>query len=227
MRTASFGLLIIAAALGGCAQTPTALLKQYGYVEQVPPSRLHGPGNLVYIRGKNDSPDRVTLGYVCDPKYVKFPGTPDVSPSETINFGQNRTFDLGSAELTQLGLTTSAKYVDSVTLKFENTELQEYSLESLTDIRDSLGPKCRKILATQRAVGNAYQVVSALKADVSYEIKYKVDVSAQAKRFVRQEINAKLGLNFDRTSGTVGKALFYGLQLAPVKSGTISISARQ
>ena len=225
MRTASFGLLIVAASLGACAQTPTQLLKQYGYVEQVPPSRLHGPGNLVYKRG--GSSDRVMLGYVCDPKYVNFPGNPDVSPSETINFGRTRTFDLGSAELTQLGLTTSAKYVDSVTLKFENTEVQEYSLESLARIRDSLGPKCRQILASQRAANNAYQVVAALKADVSYDIKYNVDVSAEAKRLVRWEINAKLGLKTDSSRGEIGKALFYGLHLEPVTSGTISIATTQ
>lgn len=217
--------LAAALAMGGCAATPDDILKQNGYVTQIPPSTQHGPGNLVYRKNVELGDNKVSLGYICDPSYLRFPKPPETSPSEKITFARNRTFEITGVDLPSIGISAGASYVDSVTLSFENTEIQEYSLEALSQIQESLGPVCRKILRKQQDAGNAYQVIGALKSDVSYEIKYKVDASVEGKNLVKREINAKLGLKADRTQGQTGKGLFYGVYLAPASSGTILVAA--
>ncbi len=206
-----------AIALAGCTtDRPEDVISRYGYAVAVPPTRNYGLGNLVYKRtNPSNSENEITLGYICSPEYVRFPGDPEKSTSETVASAMNKTFSFNAGFLQQLGLTLSAKYVDSFTMSFKNTEVQEYALDKLSDIRDTLGPKCADILAAMKRKNNAYQVVSAFKADLDYKIDYSANVSADVKPAVMQELSAEFGIDISGERGRVGKDLFYGVYVEP------------
>ncbi|WFU50707.1 hypothetical protein [Sinorhizobium terangae] len=194
--------------------SPTSILSRYGYSVHVPPSSLHGPGNLVWKRSTNvPVGNQVTLGDICSPKYMVFPDSLSKSGAESIDFARNKNFSFSASGLERLGLKTSAAYLSNVSISFKNTEVQEYSLEDLRSIRSNLGPVCAELLELQRAKGNAYQVVGAFKADLEYKLTYKRAVSAGVARLIRKELATEFGINFEGQEGQVGRGLFYGLYL--------------
>jgi hypothetical protein len=213
-------LLLAAICLVGCKDDPSAILKKYHYMTQVPPVSEHGPGNIVWKRSASkgsvlSSKNSVSLGYICDPRYVQFPNEPLSSPTESTNIskeiGGNLSFT--GVQLSQIGISAAAKLVDKVNLKIENVSVLEYPLEGLYLIRSKLGPVCKEILQEQRKKKNAYQVISAVKADVSYTVSFKAGASAEAKAQLMNALGAKLGIDFSKDSAVVGKGLFYGVEL--------------
>lgn len=213
-------LLLAAICLMGCKDDPSAILKKYGYLSQVPPLTEHGPGNIVWKRGASkgsvfSSKNSVSLGYICDPRYVQFPNEPLSSATESTNiskaFGGNLSFT--GLQLSQIGISAAANLVDKVDLKIENVSVLEYPLDGLYQIRSKLGPICKEILQEQRQKKNAYQVISAVKADVSYSVSFKAGASAEAKTQLMNALGVKLGIDFSKDSSVVGKGLFYGVEL--------------
>ncbi|ABR64925.1 hypothetical protein [Sinorhizobium medicae] len=211
---------VLALVLVGCGQTdfvtysPTTILAKYGYSIHVPPSSLHGPGNLVWKRqAASSSENQLILGDICSPKFIAFPDSLSRSSAESLDFSKNRDFKFTANGLKKLGLQLSATYLSSVNISFKNTEVQEYSLEDLRSIRNSLGPVCSDLLERQRAKGNAYQVVGAFKADLEYKLTYKRAASAGIARLIQKELAAEFGIDFEGQQRQVGKGLFYGLYL--------------
>lgn len=222
MRLKTAGLIIgVALLLGGCKDI-SSVLKKYNYLAQVPPVALHGPGDIVYKRGASAgslfrSSNSVSLGYICDPRYVTKESEPLVSPTESTTIaneiGGNLSFT-GPEIANGLGITAAASAIRKVELKVENVQVLEYPLDTLETIVSSLGPKCRDILRRQKKKGNAWQVVSAVKADVSYAVTYNADVSAEVKAKLQSEIGAKLGFKTSGSESEAGKGLYYGLELS-------------
>lgn len=144
---------------------------------------------------------------------MRFPDTLSRSSAETIGFGRSAdfTFDASTPEL--LGLAASAGAVETLDLRFTNTEVLEYALEDLEAIRDALGPKCTRLLARQVELGNALQVAGAFKADLAYAIAYRAEASAAARSPALRELTGRFGLAFEGAETTVGQGLYYGLVL--------------
>lgn len=217
-----FYLLGVCALFAGCAhdvevKQPSEILAESGYLVHVPPSALHGPGNIVYKRMVSGAPkNAVTLGYICDPQYIQFPGEPNRSGSEKIDFASNRNFTFSAKALEALGLSASASQIKSLTISFSNTEVLEYSLEGLQSIRSTLGPICTEIMRKQIASSNAYQVVGALKADITYRATLKNEAGATLSPEAIKEIAAEFGFKIESSAGRVGTGLYYGLDLRPV-----------
>ncbi len=208
------GALAILTACTTTPQNPRDVIQGAGYMTTVPPTKNYGPGNLVWKKNNQfNKPGDVTLGYICSPEFVKFPGAPEASASENLDFGHGKEFKFTADNLQAIGLAASAQYVDSFTMRFTNTEVQEYGLDKVGMITDSLGDTCKKILRTQIAKKNAYAVLSAFKADLDYVVTYKADASAAAKVKVGRELQAEFGVANDGNSGRVGKGLFYGVYL--------------
>ena len=204
--------------LSGCASdNPKKVIWSGGYLTTAPPSTAFGPGNIVWKKNNiYNSKNDVSLGYICSPEFIKFPGKPEISSSEQINIKNNKTFKLTADNFDLIGLDASAEYVKAVTMTFSNTEMQEYALDKIQMITSRLGPECKKILTAQRKKANAFAVVSAFKADLSYQITYKANVSTKAKLQVMKELKAEFGIGLDGASGSVGKGLYYGVDLQPV-----------
>lgn len=210
--------LFLVSLVAACnSTTPTEVLQKYGYGVHVPPSSLHGPGNLVYKRPTpKDRSEQLILGDICSPAYLKLPPNLQRSSGEKIDFARNTSFEMDSAALRKLGLDLAASYTRSVTLSFSNTEVLEYSLEDLQSIRNNLGPVCAEILEKQVEKGNAYQVVGAFKADLAYNIEYKGQLSIELQTKIQKELAAKFGIEFSGSEGHVGSGLYYGLFLDKV-----------
>lgn len=216
----AFSIALLAAGLGGCKDV-TSVLRKYNYLTQVPPVAFHGPGDIVWKRGESAgaiirSRNTVSLGYICNPEYVTKKSKPLESPTESTtlakSIGGNISFD-GASVASGLGVSAAATAVRRVDLKIENVKVLQYSLETLYEIRNSLGPVCRGILAEQQRKGNAYQVISAVRADVSYTVTFNSGVSSTTKARLKNEIGAKLGLDVNASTGKTGKGLFYGVEL--------------
>ncbi|MGF9764652.1 hypothetical protein AAII07_57200 [Microvirga sp. 0TCS3.31] len=211
---------LLAVGLAACNHTiqanPNTVLERYGYLQQVPPVAEHGPGTLVWRRTIPQPPTRyASLGYICRPEFTADAGAPISSPTERSAIGRelNASFNLTGAEVASFGIGAAAQYVNKVTLSFENVEVQEYPLETLARIRSSLGPECKRILREQIRKDNAYQVVSVIKADVTYNVEFKSGASLSAKAEALTAIGAKLGFDAARSDGTAGKGLYYGVAL--------------
>jgi hypothetical protein len=215
--------LAAAALLAGCGAveqaagpppTPEAILRDFGYTVRVPPSTLHGPGSLVFRRNAPGiGPGKVALGDICSPATMTFPDTLTRSSAETIGFGRDADFSFDARTLELLGLAASAGAIESLDLRFTNTEVLEYSLEDLEAIRDALGPKCARLLARQVELGNAWQVAGVFKADLAYSIAYRAEASAAARSSALRELTGRFGLAFEGAEATVGQGLYYGLFL--------------
>ena len=144
---------------------------------------------------------------------MTFPPTLAASSAESVGFGRSQTFSFGLSNFQALGLGASAGSIESLTLRFDNTEVLEYSLEDLERIRSSLGPNCAALLQRQIELGNAYQVAGVFKADLAYDIVYRTEASAEARLAARRELGGRFGIEFQGEESTVGTGLFYGLYL--------------
>lgn len=214
LKYSGIGALVILTACTTTPRNPSELVQSAGYVTTVPPTKNYGPGNLVWKKNnKFLKAGDVELGYICSPEYVKFPGAPETSTSEDLNFGHDREFKFTADNLQAIGLTASAQYLSGFTMKFTNTEVQEYALDKIDMITGNLGGACKKILRTQIAKKNAYAVLSAFKADLDYVVTYKAAAGATAKAKVGKELQAEFGIANSGNSGRVGKGLFYGVYL--------------
>lgn len=211
-------LVLTAALICGCtSENPRTIVRKAGYLTTVPPSTNYGPGNIVWKRANayNDKQD-VSLGYICSPEFVKFPGDPEKSGAEITDFGSAKSFSFSADNLKTLGLGVSASYVSNLTMKFSNIEYQEYGLDKLEMIEGNLGPECRNILKKQREKGNAHIVRAVFKADLDYKLTYKAGVDANIKAAIVKEIAAEFGISVERSEGRVGRGLFYGVDLEPL-----------
>lgn len=211
-------LLLASVFLVGCgSNNPREIVRKSGYLTTVPPSTSYGPGSIVWKKTNNyNHPEDVSLGYICSPEYVKFPGEPEKGIGEISDFGTKKEFNFTGQSLKTLGLSTSAKYVSNLTIRFSNIEYLEYGLDKLETIQSNLGPECRKILKKQRDKNNAHIVRSAFKADLDYTITYNATANTDVKIEVLKEIEAKFGLSLQGNKGSVGRGLYYGVAIDPL-----------
>lgn len=210
--------LAVSVLLAGCStENPRDLVRRAGYLTTVPPTTGYGPGNIVWKKkNRYISSEDVSLGYICSPGYVKFPGNPEQSSSEILDFAGKKDFSFSADNLKNLGLGLTAQYTSNLTLKFSNIEYQEYALDKIDDIERNLGKECRNILKKQRDKRNAYAVRAAFKADLDYKITYKATATANIKAKIVKEIQAEFGLTAENSEGRVGRGLFYGVDLEPL-----------
>lgn len=208
----------VAILASGCvSENPREIVRRAGYLTTVPPSTNYGPGNIVWKRtNRYNDKDDISLGYICSPEYVTFPGSPEKGMGEINDFGRKKDFSFNADNLQKLGFSTSAQYVSNLTIKFSNIEYLEYGLDKLEAIEKSLGPKCRNVLCKQRQKQNAHIVRSAFKADLDYAITYKASASASIKATILKEIEAGFGITLGGNQGRVGRGLYYGVSVDPL-----------
>lgn len=209
---------IVAILVSGCvSENPREIVRRAGYLTTVPPSTNYGPGNIVWKKtNRYNDKDDISLGYICSPEYVTFPGSPEKGMGEINDFGRKKDFSFNADNLEKLGLSISAQYVSNLTIKFSNIEYLEYGLDKLAAIEKGLGPQCRNILRRQRQRQNAHIVRSAFKADLDYSITYKASTNASIKSEVLKEIEAGFGVTLEGNQGRVGRGLYYGVSIDPL-----------
>ncbi len=216
-----FAVAVAALMLAGCAtngptqpaQTPDSVLRDIGFTSVVPPQTGFVPGVLVWNKRLPLGDGRVALGFICKPETTNFPPGLSVSPSSSLGFASDKSFDLGADGLRALGVGASADFVDSVSLRLENNVVLEYALEDLGTIRDGLGPICAGHLERSLANNNAFQVVSAFRADLSYRVEFKAGASAEIQSAVLTELGGRCGVAAQGGQVAEGRGLIYGLQL--------------
>jgi hypothetical protein len=212
--------------LAGCQISEDQLetwVKSKGFTVIDSPSRLYGPGSLVFRRNynPNDTTAKLTLGYLCNPEYstVLYEKTPRESPTleqvSVTNFGGN--ISGGMPAISKIvDLNAKLKAASTIAAYISDVKIYAFGLDDLAAIKEPLGPRCRN-LVNENVPKNAFQVSQVLQAtvDVRVQIDASADVTARA-HLIRQLANLGFTVSGDQTASLKGQALFFGVQLEPI-----------
>jgi hypothetical protein len=232
MRLVRIGLagLALSMVLSACNETKQmeAVLADYGFTRNIPPSTLYGPGTVVYRENydpRDTAPKTAQLGYLCDRQYpnTAYPIEPVRSDTESRDIASKLggRFSIGAPALKSLldidlGLSAS----DTVNVAIRDVSIAAYSIEALDAIQATLGERCRKIVNRNIRKRNAYQVVKVLQASVDFEINLDASANAAAKAEVVRKKLASIDASVEYGDKTVvkGKSLYYGVKLEPIET---------
>lgn len=200
-------------------EAPSTAVGRLGYDALALPSSAYGPGSLVTsVKGTGFVPP-LKLTYLCSPRYtIAPPVIVDSAASAEASRSFSGKFNLDVQALNDLGLSTSANYIRSASLTFSNVKVEQLGFDDMEEIRDSLGPRCRRYVKEYSKKGLAYQAKQGIRADVMYSVTFKAGVSASVKNAILEKLNGALGGSVDSDSGATvsGSGLYYGLILHKV-----------
>jgi hypothetical protein len=198
------------------APTLSETLAGYGYVELQPPSLLLPPGTLVRVKGR----DPLKGGIVCTQKSSLGEGVAVLeSPSkDTVARSlQGAGYRLDLSVLPILGVKAEYASVDFVEVKLENVHVLELADDTVYEGVERRSDGCRKAMAGLLADPNEEitMVKSVLRADVSYEIKFKAEANlgAATKLDLVKALGADLGADASTAteSAVRGTSLYWGV----------------
>jgi hypothetical protein len=216
--------------LVGCQVTEDQLenyVRSRGFTPVLSPSQLYAPGAFVYRLNydpRDPNPKRVSLGFLCDPRYVPY----DKKPLEGETLGQftvtqfGGTLSAGLPQLRQvLDLTAKTKGTARVTANISDARIYSFAKENLSEMQAVLGPVCSANVRKNMRDKNAYQIIQALRASVDISVKMDggLDASAAA-RLGRELANIGFSITGQQEALLKATALFVGVHRE--RSGRVS-----
>lgn len=201
------------------AMTLRGILHSKGYIEIVPPSRLHGPGTINTVQVAGDG--RVLLNPTCDidPKVLSAAIQESESTDESFTQVVAKRFDISSQIKKLLSSALAQSRTESVQVSLEKVSVLAISDESLLNVQSKFitGGCERAILWNLKRGQKVCQTVAVLRADVTYTIRFKSGLTAAEQAKISGELAQKLKLEAERqgTDRIVGRGLFYGVRLHP------------
>lgn len=213
-RGGAIAALLATPFLAGCRPTLSQILKDNGYCELRPPSRLVPPGTIVRMRRT----DPLVVDIVCTARESLGEGfQPLSSPSAEIaeRLRRGGAFRLRAGDLPALRGSASAELVESVDLAFLDVTVLSLSDASvLREIERREEPCLRAVAAARDAGAELALVREVIQATVLYTIELRAasSLDAPARLAAIQGLAAALGADASTaTERTVkGEALFWG-----------------
>lgn len=201
--------------------TPTNYLLEAGYLEIVPPSKFFGPGTINTVEFQENG--RVQLHPTCDTDSLSALLSDKIHASNTTDRevlqSLKKQLDISEKIKEVLASEAAIKQAKSISISFENVHIILITDEGLLTVRDALvKDHCQEAIAWNISNGGVVcQTRAVLEADVTYEIKYRDEVSASERARYNSEAAAKLAMvtHEDSTNRISGRRLFYGIKLAP------------
>ena len=198
----------------------TALLNRYNHIVIDPPNSTILPGSFVHRENydpKDDFINSTQLGYLCTPEF----STDKINANPIVKNIQSNLF-LRSGRIVRLskdsirddfGMPVTARYANSVIIRFKEKSILEYSIEDLEGISTNLGPICKQLVQDNIETDNAYQIKSIFRMSLRYEVKLKPNVSASIKERIINEIEDTIGTHeFSlNTAAVSGQVEVYGI----------------
>lgn len=215
-------------ALAGCTATEAdieAVIAKAGFVYNVPPTTLYGPGVLVFRRNYDPQLAKFTnvqLGPLCLSKYYidRYPERPYESPTLDTDLrnrlGANVKIGLDAFKRL-VGIELNPEIVRDAQISIRHARVLAYSDESLGDIKNLLTPKCLGYVNKNIREKNAYQIDQVLEATIDYTVTFKAKGAASANLdLLGRKIGGTVELVDENTAKISGNALYYGVSLRPL-----------
>lgn len=192
------------------------LLRQYGYTEIKPASRLFGPGTIVWMQ--NTEP--FTAGVICSAdKALGDDFVPTMSP--TISMELQRAAKKGvtlTADLADLvSGNVDLHMIKDIKMTLKNARLLELSDWDVANRLNVADQRCLRAVSRRKRAGFTVTMISsALQADVVYSIAWnnaaKMDVTGKIS--VLENLAVQLGLEASTVSDKTISAngLFWGVR---------------
>jgi len=206
--------------LAGCTRSPGDLARNYGFLEHVPATNSHGPGDIVRADSYDWIGRKIQLGYACDPRQ-------EAAAKRLVSVGANlqssqksdTKVQLTGPELQQFNLGADADFVRSVEMSFVNVQVIEISDETRLQVLAALPASCKNAINNDLATRfRVFQVSEVLKGDLVYKVNYETKANANAKAVINQKIKLSVGANVDvqGEDQIVGTGLFFGVRVRPI-----------
>ena len=214
MKKSRFGLIGVALALSACPGLGD-MLRQYGYTELRPPSRLLAPGTMVWV--KNTKP--FAAGIICTQRSslgADFKPIESTTADEQLVKEVNAQFQLGAEYMDIIRADGKFQDIKNITADLSNATVFTVSDVDIMQSVANRDPSCTRAIAARRnADYDVTMIASALQADVTYQVDYKTDtkLDAKAKIATLQNLAIKLGIDVATVSDSTvsGKALYWGV----------------
>jgi hypothetical protein len=131
------------------------------------------PGSFVARTNYNpqeSNPSRASLQSLCIPKYSTNLLESPLEAEKIPLFGNREKVTAEELE-TNFGLPATAKVASSSSLVITNVDILSTDRSQMQEIRDKIGPDCRKIINANLASNrNSYQITSVLTGQLDLEI---------------------------------------------------------
>jgi hypothetical protein len=203
------------------AKAQADFLLEAGYLENVPASKLYGPGTINTVEFIDNR--AVHLHPTCETDTVSELLTSKIRESSTTDRQLlqllKKRLDISEKAKEILASEAAISQTRSISLSFENAHILVITDEALLSVRKALlKDNCEEAIQWNISNGGMVcQTREVLEADVTYEMKYDDEVSVDEQARFSSEAAAKLNLVASQESANriSGRRLFYGIKLAP------------
>ena len=185
-----------------------------------PPTRINGPGSMVWVMYRGANREYIEVGLVCGVRGSLGPAfVPIESPTkrEELSAAARRTYGVGIDVLEKIRLDVRFKHIASINVAFENARVMCVAEEDVYANMHNRSAACKAAIAGRLARGDQVTMVSStLEGDliytVSWETGYEVEVKAQIELI--SDLAARLGVGeaIITRHSIASRALIWGIK---------------
>jgi hypothetical protein len=227
LAAAAAALLLPPAALGGwyfvsrsidSNPSPWQFMRDLGYSELAPPSRLFPPGILATVEKLPNG--SVQLYAACRMDLNALAPLSRVSSTVDAHFTSkaNSAFAAMAKTLTVAAARATGNRVKQVDISLEDMQIVTMSSEDLIKIRgDYLKGTCQEaVIWNLRAGASVCQTAEVLRADLAYRMSFTDALNTSQQAELTEKVNTELRLGFDKSSVNEvrGDNLYFGVRVS-------------
>lgn len=191
------------------------VIKQLGFTELQPPSKLLAPGTIIYI--ESESPLRV--GIVCTAENALGADLPVLSSATVSQEAQSalgRGFGLAGDFLTRIRANVEYSKIQAIHISLSNVKVSELALDQAMERAEQRTEGCKRAIDTLvEAEKSIAMITRVLEADVHYSFEFDRQAGAEAKAqsATIAGLAAELGARSQTATETTvqGDALYWGI----------------
>jgi hypothetical protein len=195
----------------------SVVLKDSGYFELRPPSRLAGPGTINTVETLSDGSLRLHPTCTMDKDVLASLWQESDTVDRHLVTSVTNAFDAMADALSLIAAHATGNQVKKVAISFQNMRIVTISDENIYKLRgDYLKGGCEQaVIGNLHAGAKVCQTEEVLEADLVYRISFADDVDVDEKAKLAEELTGSVKLDVDNTSEDEmrGNDLYFGVKV--------------
>lgn len=217
----------LSCSVSACGSSLGHILKNYGYTENRPASKLIAPGAVVFV----DNEANGTLALICD--QVGSLGGDFTAYSEIADVGEKlkttAKLNLGADYLESLKANVRFSHLKDVELTFTKASVGSLTYQKVFENVGARAPACSQALRELAQAGKKiFMVRDVIRGDVEYKLTFDTELDIGVKAALTSELAAELNAEVSSAGESTlrGTGLHWGFKadsfLANVEPSTVA-----
>ena len=194
-----------------------SILRDYGYRELTPPSRLFGPGTLITVETLSTGAVSLHLACKMNDEALAALWQRSTTLDRRLVASIRQTFDSAADALTAAKAQATGKRIRDIDVSLLNMSVVTMSHESLLDVRSQyLKGNCEAvILGNLRERALVCQTEEVLQADVVYKFGFEDGLGSTEKLALVEQVAGSVGIDHhaSNVNEVRGDDLYLGVKL--------------